>query len=355
MSRRSTKLLKAALSALHYSGADGLMAPFTRGVGVIFMLHNVRPETPDTFEPNRILKVTPEFLDIVIHQVVEAGFDILSINEAHHRLSEGSFERPFACFTFDDGYKDNREFAYPIFAKYGLPFTIYIPTDFPDGRGDLWWLALEKIVSEVASLKINMDGTARTFRSGTGEEKDATFHEIYWWLRGQLEHEARAFVRELCRGIGFNPDSMCAELIMNWDEIRGLATDPLVTIGAHTRGHYALAKLSLSQARSEVEESVRRIEQEIGIRPQHFSYPYGCERSAGPRDFELVKELGLKTGVTTRKGLILAEHVKQLTGLPRVSLNGDFQDERYVKVLLTGAPFAFWNAFQRVTKRQPAA
>ena len=52
---------------------------------------------------------------------------------------------------------------------------------------------------------------------------------------------------------------------------------------------------------------------------------------------------------------MFSEHVKSLTNLPRVSLNGDFQDERYIKVLLTGAPFAFWNAFQRVTKRQPAA
>ena len=138
MSRRTTKLLRAGLSALHYSGADGMLAPLTRGVGACFTLHHVRPEPVERFHPNRILSVTPEFLDGVIHQVVENGFEIVSLDEAHFRLAEGDFERPFVCFTFDDGYKDNLEYAYPIFRRYGLPFAIYVPTDFADGVGDLW-------------------------------------------------------------------------------------------------------------------------------------------------------------------------------------------------------------------------
>ena len=56
MSRRSTKLLKAALAAVHYSGAESFLGPLTKGVGVIFMLHQVRPDPPQEFEPNRILK-----------------------------------------------------------------------------------------------------------------------------------------------------------------------------------------------------------------------------------------------------------------------------------------------------------
>ena len=94
------------------------------------------------------------------------------------------------------------------------------------------------------------------------------------------------------------------------------------------------------EAYAEIEKSVRRIEQETGKPCRHFSYPYGDEASAGPREFELVKELGLRTGVTTRKGLIHPRHAQELTALPRVSLNGDYQKPRYVKVLLSGAPFA---------------
>ncbi len=90
MSRRSTKLLKAALSALHYSGADGLAAPFFGGKGVIFMLHHVVPDVPRDFEPNGILKITPEFLETVIRQVLDSGFDCVSMDDVPERIKSGS-------------------------------------------------------------------------------------------------------------------------------------------------------------------------------------------------------------------------------------------------------------------------
>ena len=228
-----------------------------------------------------------------------------------------------------------------------------MPTDYADGRGDLWWLALEKVILQVDALSMKIDGAQRRLRCGTPAEKDATFHAVYWWLRSIDEVDARDIVRELCSGIDFDADSLCIDLMMNWTEIKQLAADPLVTIGGHTRRHYALAKLTVAEAQAEIDKSVRRIERETGKPCRHFSYPYGDEASAGPREFELVKELGLKTGVTTRKGLIHPRHAQELTALPRVSLNGDYQKPRYVKVLLSGAPFAFLNIMQRASSVSP--
>ena len=340
-------LFKAALSTLHYSGADGLMAPFTKGVGLIFMLHNVTPEEPEEFEPNRILRITPDFLEAVIHQVQKAGFDIVSLDEASFRMSEGLFDRPFVCFTFDDGYKDNAQYAYPIFRKHNLPFAIYIPSDYADGYGDLWWLLLEQVLAKRTQLSIKIDSRLRDFSLTSVAERNAAFHEIYWWLRAIKEDDARAIVRGLCDEIGIDAQAKCNELLMNWDEIRALARDPLVTIGAHTCGHYALAKLPAAQAHAQMARSIARIEQELGRPCVHFSYPYGCENSAGQREFAFARELGMKSAVTTRKGPVFAEHGAQMTALPRVSLNGDYQNLRYVKVMLSGAPFAFWRLMKK--------
>ena len=136
MSRRSTKLLKAALAAVHYSGAESLFAPFTQGVGVIYMLHQVLPDPPRAFGPSRILRVTPDFLNTVIQSTRDAGFDIISIEAVPERLREGG-DRPFAVFTLDDGYRDNRAFAYPIFRRHSVPFTIYVASNFADGKPHL--------------------------------------------------------------------------------------------------------------------------------------------------------------------------------------------------------------------------
>lgn len=89
--------------------------------------------------------------------------------------------------------------------------------------------------------------------------------------------------------------------------------------------------------------SAGRIEQVLGQRPAHFSFPYGDEGSAGPRDFALAREAGFKTAVTTRKGMLFPAHRRHLTALPRVSLNGEYQSLTYTALYLSGAPFALWN------------
>jgi peptidoglycan/xylan/chitin deacetylase (PgdA/CDA1 family) len=127
-----------------------------------------------------------------------------------------------------------------------------------------------------------------------------------------------------------------------------MAADPLVTIGAHTKHHYAVAKLPETKAMEEMVGSADRIAEEIGARPVHFAFPYGDPGSAGPRDFKLAAEAGFKTAVTTRKGMLFADHRQHLTALPRVSLNGDYQSLTYTALYLSGAPFALWNGFQHV-------
>ncbi len=356
MSRRSTTWLKIALDALHFTGAAGLFAPLARANGAILMMHQVLPGEPGTFEPNRILRVTPAFLDQTIRQVLEAGFEIVSLDEVASRIAANdSRRRPFIAFTLDDAYKDNFIHAYPVFRRYGVPFTIYAPTDYIDGIGELWWLALEKALAVLPDVQVTIDSVARAFSLSTASEKDRAYHVIYWWLRGIDETVARQTVRDLCVQAGIHMTALCRELIMTWDELRQLAADPLVTIGAHTRRHYALARLGPGAAYFEMAESIKRLERELGRPIRHFSYPFGDEASAGPREFVIAKELGMLTAVTTQKGLLRQAHAASVHALPRLSLNGDYQAARYVKVLLSGVPFLMRDAVRRFApSRVPA-
>jgi peptidoglycan/xylan/chitin deacetylase (PgdA/CDA1 family) len=86
----------------------------------------------------------------------------------------------------------------------------------------------------------------------------------------------------------------------------------------------------------------------LGRAPEHLSYPLGDRSSAGLREFRMASDLGFKTAVTTRPGVLFPEHRQHLTALPRISLNGEHQQLRYVRVLLSGAATAVWNGFRRV-------
>ena len=62
----------------------------------------------------------------------------------------------------------------------------------------------------------------------------------------------------------------------------------------------------------------------------------------------LSRAAGFKTAVTTRPGMVFPESGLHLTALPRVSLNGNYQDVRILPVLTSGAATAMWNGFRRV-------
>ena len=124
------------------------MRPFVGGIGAILTLHHVRPPRPDRFQPNRLLEVTPRFFERLCRKLRRSRLDIVTLDEMHQRLIDGDFKRRFVCLTFDDGYRDNLQFAYPMLRKYEVPFAMYIPTSFPDRLGELWWLALETVIAQ---------------------------------------------------------------------------------------------------------------------------------------------------------------------------------------------------------------
>jgi peptidoglycan/xylan/chitin deacetylase (PgdA/CDA1 family) len=180
-------------------------------------------------------------------------------------------------------------------------------------------------------------------------EKRALFDEIYWWLRARpTEAELRGVVRNLAAFYHVDIAALCDELCMTWSELAQLASDPLVTIGAHTVNHPMLAKLSKETVRSEMDLSRSVIEAALALRPQHLSYPFGDPGSSAAREFEIAAKLGFKTAVTTRPGVLFPEHNQCMTALPRISLNGDYQRMRYVRVLLSGSATAMWNGFRRL-------
>jgi peptidoglycan/xylan/chitin deacetylase (PgdA/CDA1 family) len=342
-------IIRTGLEALYFTGAHAMMRPFVGGAGAILTLHHVRPPRPDRFQPNRLLEVTPGFLESVLRHLRRARLDLVSLDEMHRRLSQGDLGRRFVCITIDDGYRDTLQWAYPILKRHEAPFAVYIPTSFPDRLGELWWLALEAVVARNERIALLIEGRERSFECHSAADKRHLFEELYGYVRSlATEEELRSVVRDLSARYQVDIAEFCNELCMTWDELGRLAADPLVTIGAHTVNHVMLAKVPERSARSEMEMSRSVIEAALSVRPDHLSYPVGDRTSAGPREFRIAAELGFKTAVTTRPGVLFPEHRDHLMALPRISLNGEHQQMRYVRVLLSGAATAMWNGFRRI-------
>jgi len=349
MKQLRNNVIRAGLEALYFTGAHHLLRPIFSGVGAIFMLHHVRPPRDGEFQPNHHLEVTPEFLRSMLSHLRARGIDIITMDELHRRLIGRNFSRRFACFTFDDGYRDNRDFALPVMREFDAPLTVYVASDFAEGTGRMWWIALEMAIARASSIEARIGGVTARLDTSTPAAKQAAFDRLHHWLRGLPgEHDVQREIAALCAHHGVDDAAICRELCMSWDELKPFADDPLVTIGAHIITHCNLAKQSEEIAGHEMAISRARIEDALRRPVVHLAYPYGDKIAAGGREFALARAAGFKTAVTTRPGMIFAGSAGHLTALPRVSLNGNYQDVRILPVLTSGAATAMWNGFRRI-------
>jgi len=342
-------IIRAGLEALYLSGATRLLRSIFGGAGTIFMLHHVRPARSDAFQPNRHLEVTPEFLRLTLAHIRELEVDIVSLDEMYRRLSSGDLSRRFACLTFDDGYRDNRDHALPVMREFGAPFAVYVAGDFAGGHGRLLWVALERVVANSDVVVAPIAGEETRIDASTPQAKAEAFAKLHDWLHGMpTDHELATAMSDLCRRHQVDETAIAPGLCMSWDELKSFAADPLVTIGAHTMSHCNLAHATAENAEREMAMSRSAIQAKLGLPADHLAYPYGDRLSAAARDFAIAAKVGFKTAVTTRPGMIFPENAAHMTALPRLSLNGNYQDERLLTVLTSGAATAVWNGFRRV-------
>ena len=124
-------------------------------LGRILMLHRVVEHRSDD-PAQRELEVTPDFLEQTILDYRQKGYTFIKIDELpifNFQFSIFNSSR-FVCLTFDDGYQDNHDIAYPLLKRLEVPFAVYVTTGFIDNRLPMWWYASEQLGISSESLKI---------------------------------------------------------------------------------------------------------------------------------------------------------------------------------------------------------
>jgi peptidoglycan/xylan/chitin deacetylase (PgdA/CDA1 family) len=337
----------AALDAIGKTGLDSLLAPLTRGVGVILTLHRVSASPRRGFAPNRILEITPEFLDAAIHSLKSLGYELVTLTEAVARLRTGRGRVPFAALTFDDGYRDNLDAALPVLERHGAPMTLFVTPGFAERSARLWWVELEEAVRRLDRIALKLGDFEFAAACRNEAEKNAAYDALYWRLREGPEERMLGIVSRLADEAHIDAAALVEDLCLDWDGLSTLARHPLVAIGAHSLTHPTLAKYDAARVREEMAGSREAIRRRLGVTPAHFSYPLGDRQSAGAREFALAAELGFAGAVTTRPGVLFPAHARHLLALPRISVNGLFQDARRFETLLSGVPTLIFNRGRR--------
>jgi peptidoglycan/xylan/chitin deacetylase (PgdA/CDA1 family) len=244
----------------------------------------------------RLISATPELFAAHVRYLAR-HCRVVSLPEVVEAAEGGKRLPPRAVLvTFDDAYRDFGDVAWPILKRFGLPATLFVPTAYPDHpERAFWWDRLFRCLHETA--RTELDTACGPLALRTPEERWASLVRVQRHVKSMPHDDAMSFLDELCAALGEGP-APPGPSVLGWDELRRLSREG-VTIGAHTRRHPLLTRVSPERAREEVVGSQEDVRREIGEAPPVFSYPNGSHDATTVR---ILREAGFLLAFSQRAG-----------------------------------------------------
>jgi peptidoglycan/xylan/chitin deacetylase (PgdA/CDA1 family) len=215
-----------------------------------------------------------------------------------------------AAITFDDGYRDVHDNAFPILKEYGIPATVFLASAFVGTSELFWWdrlslalKALDRPVGQEDWIDVECPrSVARLLRNWPGLETDSKAQAIEAIADGLkvLGPERLSAVVDRLWILAGSPEDAAGEYaLLSWDQVREMSHAG-VSFGAHTVHHTILTTVDDRTVEREVSDSRRQIEAELGSSVTAFCYPSGAHSDAIRT---IVRERGFTCAFATTRGI----------------------------------------------------
>ena len=310
-----------------------------RGAGIILRFERIRPRRGARFQPLRSGETTPEFLDRAIRALKRWKYEIVPIDEVCRRAVIMASRRRFVCLTFDGIYKDFAEFAYPVLSRHRVPFAVYVPTAFPDGIGEAWWIALEQVISREPRVSLVVGRDERHFSVRGVSEKNQLYDYLAHWMRSLPPADLSAAIKDLCTRYAVDLGKTSREISLSWVDLSKIAADPLATIGCATVNFPILSNVKDHDALREMTMGKAVLESALQRDVRHFAYPFGDRGTFERRHMAMAEEAGFESAVSSVSGVVEPSGRTPLRALPRIGWDGRRRSLRAMRVILSGSEF----------------
>ncbi|MDI6786391.1 MAG: polysaccharide deacetylase family protein [bacterium] len=265
--------LRNALFNIASSITTPLFRNFQKNKIIILMYHRVLNVDPDYPFDEDLISATPENFEAQM-KYLNDQYKVITFDDLPSILNnKGKNYDPKIIITFDDGYLDNYLYAYPILKKYQIPATIFLTTDYIDGKRELfWWDEVAYFIKKTSKSHINIDKVGNYPLHKPHLKKKAII-KIQMILKKMSEEEKNNTLEKL-KSICEVTTCQLENMFVSWTQIKEMSNHD-ICFGAHTCSHIIVTRASLANAEEEIIRSRKIIEEKIGKKIKIFSYPNG--------------------------------------------------------------------------------
>ena len=271
----------------------------TRNTATVFMLH--RFTTDDRPVPDAL---TVTQLADFLEYLKRREYRVLSLAEYVDALTHHRATYKTVVFTIDDGYHDVYEHAFPVFRRYGVPFTVFVTGGFVEHRLFLWWDRIEYALTMTERRSVTVEEAGvREASLATAAERSAAAALITERLkRVPNEQKLQAIARlEATLEVDTSEQPTGWYAPLTWEEIREMAAAG-GSFYPHTMTHPILTQIPYEEQLREVTESRRLLEQRLGTTADIFCYPNGGAADFDTDTIRALQEAGYRAAVTGLPG-----------------------------------------------------
>jgi peptidoglycan/xylan/chitin deacetylase (PgdA/CDA1 family) len=245
--------------------------------------HKVSPDPHPFFEP-----VEPAVFEQQM-QFLKDSYNVVELQELVARSQQGQLPERAVAITFDDGYRDNYEYAFPILKKYGLPATIFVATAAINNAKTLWH---DRIFDAFRFATKRPEATEEM----TSQLSRAIDRARQLWGNALWE-----FVEKLEAALEPDFTNRPSGSMLTWEQIRAMHGSG-VQFGSHTVNHPILSRLPKDEIELEVRQSQAELSSELGTTITSFAYPNGRVSDYNDEVKSALKRCGYTCAVTARPG-----------------------------------------------------
>ena len=255
-------------------------------------------------------------------------YEIVPLDDILQGLQERELGHGKLAITFDDGYRDNYAEAYPILAKYSLPFTVFLITGHIGTGEPLWWDRVGYAVCKTDVCRLELGELGNYSLGSSVESRDRVSSLIINKLKSLQRSRRKVLAEEITKACRLTiPHHAAKQMMLSWEEVKRMSRDG-VEFGAHSVTHPNLLTSSTSEARWEILHSKRDLERKLAKKAKFFAYPYGALEN---RVIRLVREQGFEGAVNVSQTWVTRSDNPYL--LARI---GAVEDLSGLKLLLSG-------------------